>query len=144
MSVKNAARRTRRIFLIEALLAVAVLLGGTSVPVAQAFDRFSGGAPGTSPGRRGERAARRSIPGWQRRSLCRLLRRRIRGDELLKRSGLAPVISTEGTVCASVASAAPLMTVSCKCPFPECEYWAYYHYRTVHGLTHLSALRVTG
>jgi hypothetical protein len=51
----------------------------------------------------------------------------IGGDELLERSGLAPTISTYGEVCAISGDGCPVDDCFCKCPFPECEYWGYFH-----------------
>jgi len=53
----------------------------------------------------------------------------ISGEDLLVRSGLAPVTSPEGAVCALNDQGCPPDDCFCACPFPDCEYWAYYHWQ---------------
>jgi hypothetical protein len=50
----------------------------------------------------------------------------IGGDELLERSGLLPVFSLDGAVCALDGQGCPADDCFCQCPLPECAYWAYY------------------
>lgn len=51
----------------------------------------------------------------------------ISGGELLVRAGLFPAINNEGAVCALSEQGCPVDDCFCRCPFPDCEYWAYYH-----------------
>lgn len=53
----------------------------------------------------------------------------ITGQDLLLRSGLGPVTSPEGAVCAIEGQGCPPDDCFCACPFPDCEYWAYYHWQ---------------
>ena len=131
MAVKNVARLARRLFLIGALSAAAVLLGCASLPVVQASI-----APQAEQQERvlGEGANRAALviryqDGSVQTRCVAFSEAEIRGDELLKRSGLAPVISSEGTVCSISGLGCPPDDCFCKCPFPECEYWAYYHWQ---------------
>ncbi len=51
----------------------------------------------------------------------------IGGDELLDRSGVMPVFSFDGSVCAIRDQGCPADDCFCACPFPACEYWSYFH-----------------
>ena len=51
----------------------------------------------------------------------------IGGDELLELSGLELAINTDGAVCAIGGQGCPADDCFCQCPFPDCQYWAYYH-----------------
>jgi len=129
MAVKNPARLARRLFLIGMLIAVAVLLGRAPLPVVQASI-----SPQAEEQVRGEGANRAALviryqDGSVQTRCVAFSEAEIRGDELLKRSGLAPVMSAEGTVCSISGLGCPPDDCFCKCPFPECEYWAYYHWQ---------------
>lgn len=129
MAVKNPARLARRLFLIGMLIAVAVLLGRAPLPVVQASI-----SPQAEEQARGEGANRAALviryqDGSVQTRCVAFPEAEIRGDELLERSGLAPGISSEGTVCSISGLGCPSDDCFCKCPFPECEYWAYYHWR---------------
>lgn len=131
MAVKNAARVARRLFLIGTLLVVAVLLGRAPLAVVQAST-----TPQAEPQEQvlGEGANQAALvvryqDGSIRTRCVAFSEAEIRGDELLDRSGLATVISSEGTVCSISGLGCPPDDCFCKCPFPECEYWAYYHWQ---------------
>lgn len=51
----------------------------------------------------------------------------ISGDELLIMSGLNPAIDEAGAVCALGGQGCPVDDCFCACPFPDCQYWAYYY-----------------
>jgi hypothetical protein len=51
----------------------------------------------------------------------------IGGDDLLSLSGLSLEVNSEGAVCAIGGEGCPADDCFCQCPFPDCEYWAYYH-----------------
>jgi hypothetical protein len=53
----------------------------------------------------------------------------IGGDELLERSGLNPVFGLSLEVCSINGEGCPSDNCFCQCPFPNCEYWAYYHWQ---------------
>lgn len=50
----------------------------------------------------------------------------IDGEELLLRSGLNPGFASDGGLCSIQNAGCPANDCFCRCPFPECEYWAFY------------------
>lgn len=52
----------------------------------------------------------------------------IGGDELLLLSGLDPVVDPQGAVCAINGVGCGPDDCFCECPFPDCKYWAYFHW----------------
>ena len=131
MIVKNVARVAQRLFLMGALSVAATLLGCASLPVAQASTAPQVKQQEQVSGEGANRAALvvRYQDGSVQTRCVAFAEAEIRGDELLNRSGLASVISSEGTVCSISGLGCPPDDCFCKCPFPECEYWAYYHWR---------------
>jgi hypothetical protein len=53
----------------------------------------------------------------------------IDGEELLVRSGLNPGFASDGALCSIQNAGCPANDCFCRCPFPECEYWAFYQLR---------------
>ena len=52
---------------------------------------------------------------------------RIGGDELLLHAGVRPVFGPAQEVCAIGGQGCPADDCFCQCPFPDCQYWGYYH-----------------
>lgn len=131
MAVKNVASLAQRFFLVGVLLAFAVLLGCAPLPVAEASTAPQAEQQEQAPEEGENRAALvvRYQDGSVQTRCVAFAEAEIRGDELLNRSGLAPVISPEGTVCSISDLGCPSDDCFCKCPFPDCEYWAYYHWQ---------------
>ncbi len=50
----------------------------------------------------------------------------IDGEELLRRSGLNAGFASNGALCSIQNAGCPANDCFCRCPFPECEYWAFY------------------
>ncbi len=50
----------------------------------------------------------------------------IDGEELLLRSGLNAGFASDGALCSIQNAGCPANDCFCRCPFPECEYWAFY------------------
>lgn len=50
----------------------------------------------------------------------------IDGEELLRRSGLEVGFASNGSLCSIQNAGCPINDCFCRCPFPECEYWAFY------------------
>jgi len=50
----------------------------------------------------------------------------IDGEELLQRSGLNAGFAGNGALCSIQNAGCPANDCFCRCPFPECEYWAFY------------------
>lgn len=131
MSVIGAAGLARRLVLVGVLSAAAMLLGHAPLPVVQASTASQAEQQEQILGEGANRAALvvRYGDGSVQTRCVAFSETGISGDELLKRSGLAPVISSEGTICSVSGLGCPSDDCFCKCPFPECEYWAYYHWR---------------
>jgi hypothetical protein len=131
MARPNAARLARRLILIGLLTAAAWILGRAPLPVVRASSAAQPERQGQFVGEGANRAALvvRYEDGSVQTRCVAFSEAEIRGDELLERSGLAPVISSEGTVCSIGGLGCASDDCFCRCPFPECEYWAYYHWR---------------
>lgn len=52
----------------------------------------------------------------------------IGGDELITRSGMDFAVDDAGAVCSINGEGCPSDDCFCECPFPNCEYWAYYQW----------------
>ncbi len=50
----------------------------------------------------------------------------IDGEELLQRSGLNAGFAGDGALCSIQNAGCPANDCFCQCPFPKCEYWAFY------------------
>lgn len=50
----------------------------------------------------------------------------IDGEELLLRSGLNAGFASDGALCSIQNAGCPSNDCFCQCPFPKCEYWAFY------------------
>ena len=132
------ARRIRRLILGFALLATAAILARAPLPVAQAA--APPGAKGPSVvmqafrqnlvvGSGPNRAALvfRYGDGSVQTRCVEFPETEIGGDELLNRSGVNPGFGPSMEVCSINGDGCPTDDCFCQCPFPNCEYWAYYH-----------------
>ncbi len=125
----RSVRLARRLFLIGLLTAAAWILGRAPLPDVQASTAPQPERQGQVVGKGPNLAALvvRYEDGSVQTRCVAFSEAEIRGDELLERSGLAPVISSEGTVCGISGLGCASDDCFCRCPFPECKYWAYYH-----------------
>jgi hypothetical protein len=125
------ARVARRLLLIGLLITEAWILARAPLPVAQAS-----GVPrpveqrqvvGEGPNR-AALVVRYADDSIQTRCVA-FSETDISGDELLERSGLESVVSPEGAICSIGSVGCPSDDCFCECPYPDCLYWAYYHWQ---------------
>ena len=140
----SISRRIRRLFLAIALLAAVGVLARAPLPVAGASAENAAPFGAKSPSvvmqafRQGQeigsgpnRAAlvvRYGDGAVQTRCIA-FSEDEIGGDELLDRSGLLPVFGPSMELCSINGEGCPSDDCFCQCPFPNCEYWAYYHWK---------------
>lgn len=117
-------------------LLLAVLLAGTTGIAAQvrwvtAQDAGDQLAPAQTVGEGPNRAALvvRFGDGTVQTQCVAFAEPSITGQQLLDRSGLVPITDPDGAVCSLSGQGCPPDDCFCACPFPECEYWAYYHWQ---------------
>lgn len=124
-------RLARGLLLIGLLIAVAWILTRAPLPVAHASTAPQPVQQGQVVGEGSNQAALvvRYEDGSVQTRCVAFSEADIGGDELLERSGLAPVIAPEGAVCSINGIGCPSDDCFCQCPFPDCEYWAYYHWQ---------------
>lgn len=130
MAGTSVGRLARRLILFGLLIATTWNLGHAPLPVVQASAAPQPEKQGQVLGDGSNRAALvvRYEDGSAETRCVAFSEAEIRGDELLERSGLAPVISSEGSICSIGGLGCGSDDCFCRCPFPECEYWAYYHW----------------